>query len=257
METIKQIDTEVVAQKQETASVEQFITKAIETNVPVETLERLFELRKQVKAEQAKEAFDTAMSNFQGMCPIIEKTKQVKNASGALLYSYAPLEAIVSQAKDSIKSNGFSYAIQTETGENKVKVTCIVKHELGHSEPSSVEVPIGTKTNIMSAPQVVASALTFAKRYAFCNAFGILTGDEDTDARDVGDKTSSKTVDSLPLKKAKIMFLLKKLGYNSEVKEEKLSTITKLTQLEANNENTDEILLRLSVLVNEQVHANS
>ena len=35
----------------------------------------------------------------------------------------------------------------------------------------------------MSQTQVEAAALTFAKRYAFCNAFGILTGDEDTDAK--------------------------------------------------------------------------
>jgi hypothetical protein len=32
---------------------------------------------------------------------------------------------------------------------------------------------------------MVGSARTFAMRYAFCNAFGILTGDEDTDARKV------------------------------------------------------------------------
>jgi hypothetical protein len=63
-----------------------------------------------------------------------------------------------------------------------VKVTCIAKHKYGHTEPSSVEVPLGNKTDIMSQTQVVAAALTFAKRYAFCNAFGILTGDEDTDA---------------------------------------------------------------------------
>ena len=34
----------------------------------------------------------------------------------------------------------------------------------------------------MSAQQKVGAALTFAKRYAFCNAFGIMTGDEDNDA---------------------------------------------------------------------------
>jgi hypothetical protein len=35
----------------------------------------------------------------------------------------------------------------------------------------------------MSQTQVEAATLTFAKRYAFCNAFGILTGDEDIDAQ--------------------------------------------------------------------------
>ena len=63
-----------------------------------------------------------------------------------------------------------------------VKVVCIVKHSAGHSESTSIQVPFGTKTNVMSAPQVVASSITFASRYAFKNAFGIMTGDEDNDA---------------------------------------------------------------------------
>ena len=38
------------------------------------------------------------------------------------------------------------------------------------------------KTAMMNAPQQTAATMTYAKRYAFCNAFGIMTGDEDTDA---------------------------------------------------------------------------
>jgi hypothetical protein len=40
-------------------------------------MERFFNLRKEVRAEQAKEAFVEAMSEFQGECPIIDKTKKV------------------------------------------------------------------------------------------------------------------------------------------------------------------------------------
>src|SRR5262249_52436437 len=50
--------------------------------------------------------------------------------------------------------------------------SCRARHEVG----------CGWRA-IMSQTQVVAAALTFAKRYAFCNAFGILTGNEDTDAQ--------------------------------------------------------------------------
>ena len=49
---------------------------------------------------------------------------------------------------------------------------------------STFKVPID-KEGYMNAPQKFASALTFAKRYAFCNAFGILTGDEDDDSNAV------------------------------------------------------------------------
>lgn len=163
-------------------SVESLISQAIVNNTPVDTLERLLAMRRELKAEAAKELFDADMAGFQGDCPVINKTKDVKTKSGQTAYKYAPLDVIVGQVKDLLNQHGFSYAIQTETLESKVKVTCITKHKAGHSENNSVEVPLGTKTEIMSNTQVVAAALTFAKRYAFCNAFGILTGDDDDDA---------------------------------------------------------------------------
>ena len=170
--------------KAENMSVENLIQSAITNKVPVETMERLLAMRKELKAEYAKEQFDEAMAKFQGECPVIEKTKAGgQTQSGKVAYYYAPLDVIVKQVKESIQSNGFSYMVKTETKNDGVKVTVIVKHKSGHSEPTDVEVPLGTKTGVMSASQVTASALTFAKRYAFCNAFGILTGDEDDDAQ--------------------------------------------------------------------------
>ena len=163
---------------------EALIALAIEKNVSVDTMERLLAMRRELKAERAKEAFDKAMSAFQAECPIIKKTKGVKTDSGDLAYKYAPLECIVEQVKDFLSKHGFSYCVdQPQAKQGYVKVALTVKHTLGHSEITCVELPLGNKTRIMSQTQVEAAALTFAKRYAFCNAFGILTGDEDTDAR--------------------------------------------------------------------------
>lgn len=161
---------------------EVLIAQAIAKKVPVDTMERLLAMRRELRAEQAKEAFDSAMADFQSMCPEIQKTKEVKTKAGKTAYKYAPIESIVKQVKTLLKDNGFSYSVKTETKETGVKSTCVVKHIAGHSEEFSFEVPLGNKTEVMSASQVVAAALTFAKRYAFCNAFGIMTADEDTDA---------------------------------------------------------------------------
>jgi hypothetical protein len=163
---------------------EALIAKAIDKNVPVETMERLLVMRRELKAEWAKAQFDNAMSAFQSECPIIKKTKGVKTNSGELAYKYAPLESIVDQVKNLLSKHGFSYSVnQPEARAGYIKVAFTVKHKFGHSETTSVELPLGNKTSIMSQTQVEAAALTFAKRYAFCNAFGILTGDEDTDAK--------------------------------------------------------------------------
>jgi len=174
-------DKAIVPRSEEALQVEMLIAKAIDKKVPVESMERILAMRRELKAEFAKKEFDRAMSLFQGDCPVITKSKSAMD-NGKVLYKYAPLDAIVAQTKDLIRQNGFSYSIKTQTNEKGVKVWCIVKHEAGHEESTDVEVPLGKQTSIMSASQVVASALTFAKRYAFCNAFGILTGDEDDDA---------------------------------------------------------------------------
>lgn len=178
--TTKKNETAIVA-KEET-SVSEFISQAISQNLPVETMERLFALRERVKAETAREAFIAAMAKFQSECPVIVKTKEVYTKSGGKAYAYAPIESIVSQVKDALMNNGFSYSTNMEMLEGAVKVSVKVQHVLGHSEVTEMTVPLGTKTGVMSDSQVVAAASTFAKRYAFLNAFGILTGDEDNDA---------------------------------------------------------------------------
>ena len=160
-------------------NAETLISQAIASKADVGTMERLLAMRKNLKDEWAKEQFDKAMAAFQSECPIIKKTKTVKTKSGDDAYSYAPLDTIVIQVKPILEKHGFSYSTQTETSEKMVKATCVAKHKDGHSESSSMEVPLGNKTQVMSDTQVVAAAITFAKRYAFLNEFGILTGDED------------------------------------------------------------------------------
>jgi hypothetical protein len=162
-------------------NVQGLIQRAIDKGVPVETMERLLAMRNQLKAEFAKESFNRAMASFQSQCPVIQKTKIVKNKDGTIRYQYAPLDAIVAQTKELIKDNGLSYTIDTENKEGFVKAICRITHEAGHSETSGFEVPID-RDAYMNEQQKYASALTFAKRYAFCNGFGILTGDEDNDS---------------------------------------------------------------------------
>lgn len=166
-------------------NAEGLIAQAITKGVPVETMERLLAMRRELRAEQAKEEFDKAMAAFQAECPPIKKTKAVYTNSGAVAYKFAPIDSIVTQVKPLIQKHGFSYSSNMEilsNGTTQIKVLLKVTHAAGHSETTEMTVPLGGKTNIMNDSQVVAAAQTFARRYAFTNAFGILTSDEDTDA---------------------------------------------------------------------------
>lgn len=164
-------------------SAERLIAQAISKNVPVETMEKLLSMRRELKQEWAREEYNRAMAAFQAECPVIQKRKQARDETkNKDLYKYAPLDDIIAQTQVLIAKHGFSYTFRQENDGNKVKVACIVSHASGHSEESVMETGLATKTNIMSGPQQIASTVTFNKRYAFCNAFGIMTGDEDMDA---------------------------------------------------------------------------
>lgn len=184
---------------------ETLIAQAIEKGLPVETMEKLLAMRKELQAEFAKKAFDAGMAQLQGELPVISKDKKVdftsKRTGVRVNYSYAPIDSIVRQTKDYIARNGFSYCITTEQTDNSLAAICSVKHSLGHRESTSFRVPIDPDA-FMTAPQKVGSAMTYAKRYAFCNAFGIMTGDEDNDAVDNDDPKPVVKATTAPVAKS-------------------------------------------------------
>ncbi len=178
------------------SDVERFIMAAIDKSVPVETMERLLAMRDKLCAERAKADYDEALAEFQAECPVISKSKEVMDKGGTKVrYRYAPLDSIIGQIKAILQKYGFSYSLTAQIIEkekaNWVEATCKATHKSGHSELSSFRVPID-KDAYMNEQQKVASALTYAKRYAFCNAFGIMTGDEDDDSDAAGDKKPEK-----------------------------------------------------------------
>lgn len=152
------------------------IAQAIDKNVSVDVMERLLTIRRELKAERAKEEFDKAMASFQAEMPTIEKKVQGYN------YKYADLTSIIEQVKELLAKNGFSYTFDTKEEANKIIVFCRVKHIGGHSEVSEATITKETTTK-MNASQQSGAAMTYGKRYAFVNSFGILTGEEDLDGK--------------------------------------------------------------------------
>lgn len=186
---------------------ESILRYAIDKGANVDVIERMMVVRDKLKAELAKAAFDASMAAFQGECPIIVKRKAgAKNA-----YRYAPLDDILSQVRELVRRHGFRFSITSEIEPGWVKAFCKITHDAGHSEVSEFKVPVDQKNPMMSDPQRYGGSMTFAKRYAFCNAFGILTADEDLDAGDRakpagpsslrGESATAPPVDEVALKR--------------------------------------------------------
>lgn len=156
---------------------------AIQSKAGADTLERVMAVRRELRAERAQEAFETALSAFQSECPTIVKSKGVPTSSGKLAYHYAPLEQIEQVIRPFESRHGFNHTFDTDTASAAgwVIAVCRVTHRSGHSRTSTVKLPLAAKTPMMSDTQAYAAALTFGNRRALCNAFGLVIAGEDLD----------------------------------------------------------------------------
>ena len=153
------------------------LAKAVEQGSAMEVIKELRLMESEIQKRRAKAAFDESMAAFQAECPVIKKTKDGAKQA----YKYAPLDDILAQTRGLIQAHGFSFSMTSEIDAGWVKAICKVTHRLGHSEISEFKVPIDSRNPMMNDPQRYGGSMTFAKRYAFCNIFGILTADEDRD----------------------------------------------------------------------------
>ncbi len=174
-------------------SVEPMLAKLAENpEASLEVVEKFMAIRRELRAEAARDAYFEALARFQSMCPEIEKTKAVyasTDKGGGLIYKYAPIEVIVAQIKEPLAECCLSYScasVQNDAG-NPVAVRTTVHHIEGHSEEFEFPIVVEKDAYMQNEMQKIASAHTYAKRYSFCGALGIMTADGDDDARQSGE----------------------------------------------------------------------
>lgn len=203
----KKVSTKKSLQIQASPSIEvdtqSLILAGMKEGVNIEVIERLMDLRNRLVEEEAARSFRIAMSDFQSRCPVIKKNKKVLNKDGKTVrFRYAPIDDIFKQIAPLLSECGLSYDIMIENDyeHNTIVVIVNVSHVQGYIKTTSFSVPIDPDA-YMNPHQKMASAATYAKRHAFCNAFGIITGDEDTDTNDITKNMEEEKVDE---KKSKI-----------------------------------------------------
>jgi ERF superfamily protein len=182
------------------------IQSAVEKGAGIETLERLVALAKEVRAEQAKEAFHDAMSEFKRTCPEIIKSKRAdiysRRTNKSYGYSYAPLERITAVIDPVLAGLGLSYRWRHRGEAGVMYIACVVSHRLGHSEDSGeipVPVVLASDGEGASAAQRVGIAITYAKRYALLGVLG-LSPEEDQDGANGDDEKAGESGTQAPPK---------------------------------------------------------
>ena len=156
---------------------------AVQSEGGVEKLQQIMDLQDRWEQSNAKKAFNSAMSRFQSILPVIEKRGIVDYTSdkGRTYYQYAKLEDIAQAIQSALKETGLSYRFKQTQESGVIAVSCIVTHEDGHSdstEMASAPDSSGGKSPLKS----IASAVSYLRRYTLTGILGIVVGGEDDES---------------------------------------------------------------------------
>jgi hypothetical protein len=160
------------------------LAQAVERGADITIIEKMMALSERWEANQARKAFDEAISAAKADIPPI-----VRNAEGHNKKKYADFAAIASVVDPIISRHGLSYRFRT-TQDDKIRVTCVLSHKAGHSEETTLAGPADASGS-KNAIQAIGSTLTYLQRYSLVQALGLAAAnDDDGKAGGVGESIS-------------------------------------------------------------------
>lgn len=148
------------------------LEKALTSGAGMDVIEKFMALHERWEANQARKAFDEAISGAKAEIPPI-----LRNAEGHNKKRYANFAAIASVVDPIISKHGLSYRFRT-TQTDRINVTCVLSHKAGHCEETTLAGPADTTGN-KNAIQAIGSTLTYLQRYSLVQALGLAAADDD------------------------------------------------------------------------------
>lgn len=185
------------------------INLAIETKADLPTIEKFMDLRERWEKNEARKAYNEAMTKFKANPPDIDKNRHVSyttNSGKKTEYNHADLFNVTEKISSELSKYGLSASWTTAQADKMISVTCKISHVQGHSESttlSSSPDDSGGKNSI----QAIGSAVTYLQRYTLLALTGLATREQDNDAQGaieyITDKQKSMLVDMMNSKGVK------------------------------------------------------
>ncbi|MDE2099575.1 MAG: ERF family protein [Patescibacteria group bacterium] len=176
------------------------LLKQAVANGNLELAEKMMGLQERWEANQARKAFDAAVADAKAEIKPITRTTTGHNSK-----KYADFAAIARAVDPIISKHGLSYRFRSKQDE-RINVTCVLSHKLGHCEETTLSGP-PDKTGNKNDIQAIGSTLTYLQRYSLMQALGLAaSNDDDAVSADIGEKVTEKQaadlVDMLEAKNA-------------------------------------------------------
>ncbi len=163
---------------------------AVQQGADIDKMKQLMELSERWEANQARKAFEAAISEAKAEIKPILKNRTVnfeaRNGGSRTNYMYEDLAQIAGHVDPILSKHGLSYRHRSKQDGKKLSITCILTHRDGHSEETTLTADNDESGNKNSI-QGIGSAATFLQRYTLKLALG-LAASKDDDGRGTGSK---------------------------------------------------------------------
>lgn len=161
-----------------------FIERASrDDSIDLEKLERLLQMQERLVAEDARKAFNQAMSAAQGQMRAIWRDA----ANSQTNSRYAKLETIDDKIRPIYTEHGFSLTFGTDAPRDpaSIRIVCTCAHRDGHEQQYELEAPpdmTGARGQVnKTVLHGMGSTITYLRRYLTMMIFNIVLTNEDDD----------------------------------------------------------------------------
>lgn len=165
-------EQQVSFQSSDTGSL---LRMAVERGADLAMIERLMDLQDRQDAKHALQAFTAAKAAFKMENVIVTKDKENKQYNSM----YTTLGNLVATVTPYLGKHGLSADWKINQGD-KIEVTCILSHSMGHSDSVTIKVPPDT-AGAKNPIQQIKSAITYAKAVTFESVCGLASTDANFD----------------------------------------------------------------------------
>lgn len=181
-------DTELVVAQVEDVSPMRLLQLAVRQGAPIDTIERLAKLQREVMDYAAQQEFADAMNLAQAEIPRV--APDLMNEETKTKYpSYAALDRVL---RPIYTSHGFSISYNTGNSAlpEHISVFAIVRHRSGYRENYQIDIPTDGKGPkggaMMTKTHATVAGSSYGMRCLLKLIFNVAVGEEDKDGNPVG-----------------------------------------------------------------------
>lgn len=167
---------------------------ALARGADLSQIERMMELQQQWLRHEAEKAYNLALADFKAENIRISKNKLVdfETRTGRTTYMHAELAQVVDAVGPALSRHGFGWSWRPEQSNGLIRVSCILRHRLGHQESVTLE-SRADESGGKNAIQAIVSTTTYLSRHTLKLITGTAESDEDDDGA-AGGRDDSPTV---------------------------------------------------------------